>query len=232
MADEDFLERTDQLFRQHFGLFGRVPRSGPISGLRSFPRLGDKTADFRRQVQLRSVKSLTSRRSDIFFRNAQTVSGLLLSRGGFFGREFRNNLQRFGLGGVACCTGWDCHSRSCRRRARLVQRTRGRGYVQFHRWHQIVIFVDGRKRQRDQLRSRAGSRTPREFPRLNLFLLRTSVHPNRTDAKRAHPSKEENSTTACTRWCGILAHGHAASGSSMRNVVPRPTSDVKSIEPL
>jgi hypothetical protein len=33
-------------------------------------------------------------------------------------------------------------------------------------------------------------------------------------------------------WGRNIRHAHAASGNSIRNVVPRPTSDVKSIEPL
>jgi hypothetical protein len=67
----------------------------------------------------------------------------------------------------------------------------------------------------------------------------TRPFPHAASAQHAESAPDKhNSPTKRTRRQGIAGprwnewHLQAASGSSIRNVVPRPTSEVKSIEPL
>jgi hypothetical protein len=52
------------------------------------------------------------------------------------------------------------------------------------------------------------------------------------DTECHDPMHGRGAPSASLRYVFAQMHAHAAKGNSMRNVVPRPTSELKSIEPL
>jgi hypothetical protein len=203
----------------------------PIPDLRGFPRVLKKTLDLRSQVRLRGVQSLPPRRSQILLHDSHTLIRLQLGSGSFLCSKLGGNHRRFQLLGIT--TG-----------------IRGRWRIDAWPWW-ATLDGDQRNGKRWQFELQIRNRIFGNTTRLSGLHLnyRPDLHsrcprdtrpfPHAASAQHARsaPDKHNSPTKRAPRQ-GIVRprwnewHLQAASGNSIRNVVPRPTSDVKSIEPL
>jgi hypothetical protein len=234
MEEKSYLQRTHEFFRQYLGFFRQISGAYPVAHAGGIAGLGDETPDFGSKVCLCRIQASSPRRCQISLRDAKTLARLLLRRRRFFDCKFRHNHGRLGLARAIRVAG------SILRYARPRRIAVGRRDRRRRRRNHEAEFRPGIRRRflcswrrRWQLWPHLHRRAPSER--------RLSSHGAAAHQKKSSGKQHNDSNPAAgARWClmetlrpcRVFPHAQAASGSSMRNVVPRPTSEVKSIEPL
>lgn len=228
------LQGFRKFFRQYLRLFRQIPGANPVAHASSGAGLGNETPDFGSKISLRGVQVSSPRCCQVSLRDADALACLLLRGRPFFGCQLGHDNRRFWLIG-AIVVGRRVRRTSRPRRATVCRRDRRRRRrnqdAEF--WHGICRRIIGGWRRGYQFRPRLNRCVPSER--------RLSSHgaaSSREKGGAAH--HRQGNPRAGAEWNRggtlrpgwFLRHAQAASGSSMRNVVPRPTSDVKSIEPL
>lgn len=223
-----------KFFRQYLRFFRQIPGANPVAHASGSAGLGNETPDFGSKIGLRGVQASSPRCCQISLRDPDALASLLLRGRPFFGRQLGHDNRRFWfIGGIA--VGRRVRRASRPRRVSVCRRDhrRRRRNQDAEFWHGIRRRVIDGWRRRHQFRPRLNGRVPSERWLSSHGAASGREKGGRTYHHQGNPrAGAEWNREGTLRPGWFLRHAQAASGSSMRNVVPRPTSEVKSIEPL
>ncbi len=223
------LKRSNEFFGQYLRLLGQASRAHPIPGLRCLPRVFEEASDFGGQISLRGVQAPSPHGLEIFLRDGDALLRSFFRKSSLFRRELRCNQRRFRFLNVG---------RRRRRHADVWPRRPAPYRDQPGRFirkigPQVGKRVLGRPSRTFSLRRDFRSYLNGRGPGNRRPSSRTASAQRNRGATQKDKSPTDKSARRFSMGPGRMCrHVQAARGSSIRNVVPRPTSDVKSIEPL